>query len=172
MKNKGFTTIELLVTIAILGIIVVMVATISPSIIQRTKLNGVVNELLSDLNMAKQIASSENRYVMIDFSDDGSFYTLRKQHDPMVFDISDVEDENIWQTIKKVRPLDDAKFFETGGVTDFALSSTGQTRLLDEFNPDPAQITLEICVKKRQVSGDVDYIKKIIVYPYGGIKLE
>ncbi len=172
MNKKGFTTIELVITISILGIIVVMIATVSPSIIQRTKLNGVVNELLSDINMAKQIASSENRYVIIDFSEDGSFYTLRKQYDPMTFDISDLEDEDIWQTIKKVRPLDDAAFFETSGVTDFALSSTGQTRLLDSSNPDPVQVTLEVCIKRKQVSGDVDYTKKIIIYPYGGVKLE
>ena len=172
MKNKGFTLVEMLIVIAIFGLIAVMVATISPAIAQRSRMNRATNELVSDLNMAKQLASTENRFVAVDFSTDGRSYTIRKlkeflfNPDPMK-----LTDDDIWVHVKTAKPLDGDQFFNAAAMTDFAFNSTGETRLFDADNPDPTLITLSIFIKKRR-SNDLEHTKQIKVYPYGGIRVE
>lgn len=174
MKNKGFTVVELLIVIAVFGVIVVMVATISPAIAQKSKLNRAANELISDLTMAKQLASTENRYVAVDFSDDGKSYTIRKQYDIMYFDAdpNNLDEESSWVHVKTAKPLDGDKFFKPEDITDFAFSSTGQVRLFDFDNPDPTKIELTVFIERRRSAGNMDLSKKIKVYPYGGIRIE
>ena len=169
MKNKGFTVVELLVTIAILGAMVIMVATMSPAVGQRSKLNRIVNKLLADINFAKQQASSENRYIAIGFSVKGTSYTLYRQEDTMNFN-SDLGSTDDWTKIKSVSPLEGETFFKSANMTDFAISSTGEVRTLD--SEEPTHITLTIFKKKEKYSTNIAYSKKIYIYPYGGIRLE
>ncbi|MCK5056146.1 MAG: prepilin-type N-terminal cleavage/methylation domain-containing protein [Candidatus Aminicenantes bacterium] len=174
MRQEGFTLIELLIVLVLFGAIIVMVATVSPAIALKSKLNRSVNELISDLNFAKQVASSENCYVSIIFGDNGTSYTIRKLTDITNFyiDSSEMEYETIWEKIKTARPLDGDPFFQKDEVTDFAFSSTGLVRLFDISNKEPARIDLVIFIKKKQSAGDIDFSKKIKIYPYGGVSVE
>lgn len=174
MKDNGFTVVEILITLAIFGAVIAMVATIGPTIAQKSKLNQAANELISDLNLAKQMASSENRYVAIDFSDDGTFYTIRKQYDITYFDVdpSSLDSEYSWIPVKTAKPLEGDQFFRVEDVTDFAFSATGLVRVFDYSNPDPTQITLTVFIKKKRYAGNIDFKKKIKIYPYGGVRVE
>lgn len=172
MKNKGFTLVEMLIVIAIFGIVAVMVATISPAIAQRSRMNRATNELVSDLNMAKQLASTENRFVAIDFSDDGRSYIIWKRLKfSFEADPAKLTDADEWRRVKIAKPLDGDEFFNSANMTDFAFSSTGETRIFDVDNPDPTKITLTVFIKKRQ-SNHLEHTRIIQVYPYGGIRVE
>jgi prepilin-type N-terminal cleavage/methylation domain-containing protein len=174
MKNKGFTMVELLIVISVFGIVVAMVATISPSVARRSKMNRAANELIADINLAKQLASAESRYVAVDFSDTGTFYTIRKQVNVISFnaDDDDLDDESFWAIVKEGRPLDGDVFFKPEDITDFAFSSTGKTRLFDADKPDPTLITINVFIKKKSGAGGMDFVKEIKIYPYGGIRIE
>jgi len=56
-KNKGFTLIELMVTIAILAIIATMAAPSFGNLVSEQKLNGSIRELVLAVNQAKSQAA-------------------------------------------------------------------------------------------------------------------
>ncbi len=170
MNKKGFSVVELLVVIALFGIIVAMVASVGPAVRQRARLNSTVNGLVSDLNLAKQMASAEGRFIAVEFSNDGTFYRLWKQKNIAVF--STTIDSTDWELIKKVDPLDGEAFFKTGKVTNFVFTTTGTVRLLSIVNTAPANVTLQIIIKESRYSPIVAFTKEIKVFPYGGIRIE
>ena len=174
MKQKGYTLIEIMIVLSIFTAVVVLIAMVSPAIAKRSILNRTTNTLIADINLAKQMASTENCYFAVDFSDDGKSYTIRKQVDIAVFDPepANLQDEYIWEKVKTIRPLDGKMFFQSGDMTDFAFSSTGLVRLFDISNTEPSRIDLIASTKKKQSPGDIDYSKKIKIYPYGGLSVE
>jgi len=174
MKQKGFSVVELLIVLTVFGAVIVAVATVSPVIANKSKLNRVANELVSNLNLAKQMASMENCYVAVDFSDDGKSYTIRKQADVTSFDAdpTNLQNEASWEKVKVVRPLYGDRFFQSNEVKDFAFSPTGSVRIFDLSNTEPTRVELLVYIKKKQSAGDIDLSKKIKIYPYGGISVE
>lgn len=174
MKQKGYTLLEIMLVLIIFAAVMVMIATVSPAIAQKSKLNRATNELIADLNLAKQVASSENCYVAVIFGDDGKSYAIRKLTDITRFYASPTETDygTVWEKIKVVRPFYGDPFFQSDEVTDFAFSSTGLVRLFDVDDQEPARVNLVVSIKKKQSAGEIDYSKKIKIYPYGGISVE
>ncbi|MCK4763932.1 MAG: prepilin-type N-terminal cleavage/methylation domain-containing protein [Candidatus Aminicenantes bacterium] len=173
MKKQGFTVIELLVVIAIFGAVVAMVASIGPSVGKRAKLNRTVNSFVADINLAKNLASAENKFVAIDFSDDGASYRILKQKDIMYLDPT-FDTSYGWTYIKTVNPLEGESFFNPDNVVDIAFNSTGQPH---DVNTQQAQQFIFTIFVKKSRSGppeadNIDYIKKVTIYPYGGVKIE
>jgi len=173
MKRRGFTTVELVVVLSIFAIIVLMTISLGPKMGQTSRLNRAVNQLVSDINLAKQMAATENRYMVFDFSDDGTYYTIRKQHDVSYFSTY-IEDNYSWEVIKKASPLEGEDFFRADGVSDFAINSTGEVRLIDSVGP--AHIDLTFFIKKSRwatpENENIAISKKVSLFPYGGIKIE
>ncbi len=79
LKTKGFSLIELLVIIALIGIIAVVTIQIGRSAIQRTSSTRAINMFISDVSSIKQLAAKENRYFAISFNADGVSYTIQEQ---------------------------------------------------------------------------------------------
>lgn len=64
-KTSGFTLIELMVVIAIVGILIAVAAPSFTESIARRRLEGVANELSADLQYAKSQATSVNANVSL-----------------------------------------------------------------------------------------------------------
>lgn len=76
LKYKGFTIIELMISIAILGILVAIAAPSFTESIARRRLDGIANELSTDLQYARAEAVSKNRNIVVTFNTAGTVYTV------------------------------------------------------------------------------------------------
>jgi len=168
MKNKsGFSVVELLVVLVILSVIVVLTLRVGESVTANSRITGLINNFLADCSSAKLLASTENRYVSITFSPDGRSYSLSKQ--------TDVSDYNSWTPVKTVTPFTDRGFFDSAGVSDFAVNSTGEVRSLPiNINNNPENVTLVFFIRKGRGGADepIVYQRTIRIFPYGGLKVE
>ena len=168
MTNKrGFTIVELLITMFMLAVLVVMVARIGENVSASSRMTGLINNFLADFSQAKLIASAENRYVAITFSPDGLSYIISRQ--------TDITDLTAWSPVKTVKPFSNRVFFSASGVSDFAINSTGEIRPLPiDLTQSPSGTTLKFYMRKgRGASTDaVVYNRTIQILPYGGLKVE
>jgi Tfp pilus assembly protein FimT len=156
---------------AVLAVVVTMSVRVGESVTANSRITGLVNNFLADFSSAKLLASTENRYVAITFSDDGNSYTLQKQ--------ADITHFNDWTMVKTVSPFTDRQFFTPGEVSDFAVNSTGEVRLLkSDGTPDMTTAVGTIrqifhIRKGRGGAGEpVVYRRTIQIFPYGGLKVE
>ncbi len=168
MKKKlGFTIVELLVVLLLLSILVFLSMSIGESVTSNSRITGLINNFLADFSAAKLLASTENRYVSITFSNDGRSYTIQKQ--------TDVSDYTQWTLVKTVTPLSDRPFFDVGAVSDFAVNSTGMVRALPiVINDNPINVSLVFYIRKGPgtTSSPIAYQRTIQIFPYGGLKVE
>jgi type IV fimbrial biogenesis protein FimT len=65
-KHKGFTLIELMVTIAVMAIIAMMAAPSFGDMLQRQNLNKSTKELVATLNQARAKAALERREITVE----------------------------------------------------------------------------------------------------------
>lgn len=168
-KKNGFTVVELMITLIVLGILVVMVMRIGENVTANSRITGLINNFLADYSQAKLLAASENRYVAITFSPDGRSYTLQKQTD--IAESPPVT----WTLVKTVTPFSDRSFFAGGGGVDFAINATGEVRPLPvDLAISPSGVTLSFFIRKGQglVSDAIAYNRTIQILPYGGLKVE
>jgi prepilin-type N-terminal cleavage/methylation domain-containing protein len=165
--KKGFTVVELLITLALLSIIVVLTLRVGESVTANSRITGLINNFLADFSQAKLLASSENRYVAITFSADGRSYTIQKQ--------TDVSDYLTWTLVKTEIPLSDRTFFNSADVSDFAINSTGEVRSLPiDITASPAGVILKFYIRKGggTPSDGIAYNRTIRIFPSGGLKVE
>lgn len=164
-KNRGFSILELLITIAIMGALIVLGLNVGRSALQRSDFNAAINGFIADFSYARQLAARENRYVAIVFDSDGRFYTIRVQRGIGL----DLTDTNSYSDDKTVEPLNGEVFFSK--TTDFAVNSMGIIRAYPvDLTAVPITITLQ-CQKKTS-SGTLDYKNTLTIFPSGGIKIE
>lgn len=167
-KKSGFTMVELLIVLMLLGVIIVLTLRVGDSVTANSRITGLINNFLADYSSAKLLASSENRYVAIIFSSDGRSYTLQKQ--------TLIGDLNNWTLIKTVTPLSDRSCFDSGAVSDFAINSTGEVRLWPVTTPltTPSNVNLVFYIRKGMgsPSDEIAYQRTIRIFPYGGLKVE
>jgi Tfp pilus assembly protein FimT len=166
-KKSGFSIVELLVILLVLGVIVVLTLRVGESVTANSRITGLINNFLADFSAAKLLASTENRYVAITFSADGRSYTLQKQ--------TDVSNYVNWTLVKTVTPFSDRAFFDTGSVSDFAINSTGAVRALPiNINDNPVNVTLVFYIRRGggAASDPIAYQRTIQIFPYGGLKVE
>lgn len=164
--KRGFTVVELLVILAILAVVVSFSLRLGESVTANSRITGLINNFLADYNSAKLLASTENRYVAITFSADGRSYTLHRQ--------TDITDYTGWTEVKTVTPFSDRPFFTPGEVSDFAVNSVGQVRLLPiNIALPPDNVALTFFIRKGSGdAGEIAYRRSIQIFPYGGLKVE
>lgn len=167
MNNKrfGFTLIEMLVVISIIGIIVVLSLQFGRSVIQRTSSANAINMLISDISSIKQSAVKENRYFAIRFNADGTSYIIQRQTTIGVL--------TNWTDISTIKPLDGKECFDpaivAGAWKGFAINPMGVVYSLPiAAGAVPASQNFNFYVKH---SGEKDYNKNILIYANGGIKI-
>ena len=74
----GLTLLEVMVVVAIMGIVVVFAAPSISKWTERNRLNGIARKIVNDLHFCRQKAISENKYYIIDFqSGTPILYTIK-----------------------------------------------------------------------------------------------
>lgn len=71
-RHNGFTLIELVITIALLGILVAWAVPNIRTFIKNARIVSVTNELVADIGLARQEAQRRGRTVQICASNDGT----------------------------------------------------------------------------------------------------
>lgn len=71
-RERGFTSLELLVTVAILAVLATLAVPSFIHVVRQSRVNATVNELHAALNYARQSAIVRNSYVVMCKSADGA----------------------------------------------------------------------------------------------------
>jgi len=167
-KIRGFTLLETLVTLTVLGVFVVLSINFSRSSIQRASFNAAFNRFIADFYYTRQIAARENRYAGIIFNNDGRSYDIVIQRE--IQTPPTTADPDTYIVKKTISPLDGEEFFDGTTVTNFALNSTGLVRAIPVIvDSAPIQFSLNFFKKYK---GSTIFKKTIRIYPSGGIKIE
>lgn len=171
-QQKGLSLIELLVVIALLGIVAVMTVSVGRSAIQRAGMSNTINKFISDVSKMKQIAARENRYMVIEFNNDGRSYSLKKQR--TIGDLNNWDDAYSGAS-NRVSPSGEKVFFDTSVLPissrkGIAFKSTGEVYLYPiPTNPTPAAQEFHFFMSKGTLR---DYKRKVTLFPTGGVKVE
>ncbi len=165
-KKRGMTIVETLVTLAILGMVILMSLYLGKGQIQRADFSSAVNQFVADLGYARQLASRENRYVAILFNPECSNYSIMVQRRIGI----DLSQGSSFRLEKVVEPLKGEKFVET--PSDFAVNSVGIIHNYPiSINSTPTTVTLNF-VKLDRATGTKSYESKLTLFPSGGVKIE
>lgn len=165
-KKRGMTIVETLVTLAIIGMVILMGLALGKGQIQRADFTSSVNQFVADLGYARQLASRENRYVVFKFNAESSNYTIMVQRRIGL----DLSQENSFRFEKMVEPLNGEQFVET--PSDFAVNSMGIIHSYPiSVNSTPTTVTLNF-IKLDRATGAKSYASKLTLFPSGGVKIE
>ncbi|MCX6583169.1 MAG: prepilin-type N-terminal cleavage/methylation domain-containing protein [Candidatus Aminicenantes bacterium] len=165
-KNRGFTILELMITLVILGIFAALSVSIARTAVERASFTTAINQFVSDFYFSRQLAARENKYVAIVFNNNGRSYTMRILNSM----IANPELEANYIELKEVEPMPEKQFF--AGVTSFAFSSTGVIRAYPvDLDAAPASFSLTF-LRETSLPGEKGFEKTIQVYPSGGIKID
>jgi len=173
-KNKGFSLVELLVTILVIGIIAAIGMTLNRDTVRKTDVAAAFNTFLSDYNFARQLAARENRIVAFHFHDDGYTYSIMK----LRAITQDATSTASYETIKTISPVGKPERFiegTTGGALDFSINSMGmiQDYPINAANPSPKMV-LYFYAKASSSSSYAApvFVKRMTIFPSGGYKIE
>ena len=153
-RQKGFTVVELLVVLLVLGVILAMGANISMRGRNRWALRGTAREITTLFHQAKSQAARENSPVMLDFKNN-EYSLYSRQNNAWVRQRTAPFGNNV--TMTKV-PED---------PTGFAITSSGFL-----INPDDMAIWgMQTLTLQTPRGAEVDRIV-ITIFPYGGIRVQ
>ncbi|MCO8041195.1 GspH/FimT family pseudopilin [Acinetobacter bohemicus] len=123
-KNKGFTLIELMVTIAILVIVTMMAAPSFGNLVQKQNLNRSTQELIGQLNSARSQAVLERKEVKVKLNRTFDRLTASEKIDFAVKKLL------IWspqdKAVLKTGSPTEITFLLSGGVKNFAADINGK----------------------------------------------
>lgn len=121
-KEKGFTLIELMVTIAVLAIVASIAAPSFGNLLQKQNLNRSAQELIGQLNSARSKAVLERREVTVMLNSLDADTPTRLNWSPR------------GQVSLKIGSPTTITFQLSGGVRDFATSISGQPFIICNEN--------------------------------------
>lgn len=160
--NSGYSIIELLVALAMIAILLTISISVGRGAVHRANFTSVLNGFMADFNYARQLATRLNRYVAIDFDDQGRSYQILVQRN-----IGDYVNFDVDRTVE---PLGGDEFLASS--TDFIVNSMGLIRAYPVVaNSPPIQVVLEF-IQKNKANTSTVYKTDVTIFPSGGIKIE
>ncbi|MFQ5780143.1 MAG: GspH/FimT family pseudopilin [Nitrospiria bacterium] len=82
--QKGYTLIELMVTVALIGVVATMAVPSFRETLPHIRLKGATRALATDLRFARAEAVARNDIIWVVFGNTGANYTVRQGNDPLV----------------------------------------------------------------------------------------
>lgn len=150
-KNKGFSVIELLVTIIIFAVTMSVVLGLGSGKISRTGLKSSANEIIGMVYKVKMRAAKENRAIALTFTD-----TSYKEH---------FYESGIWSPLLTSTSLPDGTLATGTTFASFSTIAFNSRGILI----DPATFMIKANAKLTLQSDKGEGIK-VKVLSYGGIK--
>lgn len=135
IKSRGFTTVELLTIIAIIGILAIISVPAYRQISPTINLNSTTRELSSDLRYAQQLAVTEQIAYAVNFDLDNNQYTIINTQSESIIKTKSLDSQVNIENI--IDLTDDTVTFNATG----AASENGKITLI---NQNGRQITIEI----------------------------
>jgi type IV fimbrial biogenesis protein FimT len=126
-RARGFTLVELMIGIAILGVVAMLAAPSFSAFIARAKLRGAANEVYADLQYARSEAVEKNQVFQVEFSSSGYDVWRMSRTAPTTKDASTTAAPN---PVKSVL------------WTDSGTSVTSGSSMVVTFNPVRATATV------------------------------
>ncbi len=172
-NNKGFQIIELLIVLGLAAILFGMVITIGYKAVKEANYTGAVNRLLAEISYVKNLAIQENRYVMLEFSDDGNSYSIKKQ-----LNVADRDTITVLVRSSSFLQTKSLKeFFDSGSFDDYSFVSNSRGMIFKKSdingttpNPVPSVITIPVYFKNNK--DEFERKDTIIINPSGGVNVK
>ncbi len=118
ISNKnGFSLIEMMIVIAVLGVVLAIAAPNFTEYRDRTNLKESARDISSDIVLYKQKAVSENVTYRITFDAVGNSYTVEKQTSPGVATWDTVTTKTVGQSNAAIKLLSAPSFFPHADAT-------------------------------------------------------
>ena len=159
-NKKGITLIELMVTVAIIGIVVGIAIPSFTSYLPRLRLNGAARDLISDLRLARSLAVGENKQYKVVFDVANESYTIRKADDTITKSTDYKNPDQNYRGIESDSVVD-----KNGtAVTSIEFGFNGTATTANGLDNAPATITIK--------RSDGVETKKINVTKFGRVYAE
>jgi len=126
-RSAGLTLIELMVTLAILGVIAALAAPSFSGFVARAKLRGAANEVFADLQYARSESVQKNRVFQVEFSATGYEVWRMDRTAPANRDASTAAEPNPVKTVV---------------WSDSGTNLTGGSAMVVTYNPVRASATI------------------------------
>jgi prepilin-type N-terminal cleavage/methylation domain-containing protein len=173
-NNKGFSLIELLVSILIIGLLAAIGLSLTRDTVRKTDVSAAFNGFLSDYNYARQLAARENRIVGFKFDSLGNSYSIMKLRG-ITLDWTLTASYDLVKTVTPTGKKDAFIYGTGGGACDFSINSMGmiQKYPIDPLNPSP-KISLYFFAKASSSTSyqKTTFEKRMTLFPSGGYKIE
>ncbi len=145
-RQDGFTLVEMLMTVALVGIMAAMAVAVTPSLIAGTRADSATVSALTVLDVARERAITERRNFEIRFISPNRIQLIRSEiPGPSTTVVTDVRFENNLQFLRFAGLPDTPDQFGATGAINFgatpAVFFTSEGTLVDS-NGDPLNGTL------------------------------
>ncbi len=145
LRPKGFTLLELMVTVGITGIVLMIAIPNMSEFVKNERLTTATNSLISDLMLARSKALEMNQPVILCSSSNQTSCTDTNYEEGWIVGIDSNNDGAIGSTdlIKVQQALDSGVFINDGGVKTIIFNEKGFTP--DHTNAD----VLSVCDSRK-----------------------